>query len=126
MMDFPVDVVKAQLLKSIDRAPMSDLLKVSLLNACRRPRRRRHSRCFRCRCCCYLLLLGVLLSVLLSLRIRSDGTVDEKALPPFDFGWPVAVPPYTLVRHNHNHLSAVERRALSRAFRRYLTSRHEH
>lgn len=29
MMDFPVEIVKTQLLKSIDRAPMGDMLKVS-------------------------------------------------------------------------------------------------
>ena len=30
MMDFPVEVVKTQLLRSIDRAPMEDMLKVKL------------------------------------------------------------------------------------------------
>lgn len=29
MMDFPVEIARAQLLKSIDRAPMGDMLKVS-------------------------------------------------------------------------------------------------
>lgn len=29
MMDFPVEIVKTQLLKSIDRAPMGDILKVN-------------------------------------------------------------------------------------------------